>query len=506
MKRRLNACMLCFCLILSSFPITVNAQETNTDNVNANLGFIAGYEIAENGTVTRLTREEGKFLSPRGHGFAAEEANNLYDRLSGKKAFVVGDNNAKNGEDRKIINRKGANILIQDKYYNSAKGSIEACFENDQFRYVDANGKPMQIEVAKDQYAEAVELMKGKIKEGKIPGVTDVNEAETLVRKGKVTYQQAVNITKAGNIDSLKYDAVNGVISATCAVGISFLIGYALCKMNGLNNQEALRTASVDSFKTGGVVFASSVIAGQLSKEGTCNALKVSMEKLTKTLGKNFAEGLAKACGKNITGDAAIKYAAKILKNGALMTAITLGILEIKDISDIIQGRISKEQFLKNLSIALVSLLGGGLGALGGGAVAGTIVAPGAGTAIGALLGSLAGASIGGAVTSGIVSHFIKDDAEEMFAIIETEFQKLGEEYMLNQNEAAMVAEQLQKSLDNDKLKDMFESEERNQFARNLLEPLFEKQVAQRSKIEVASAEEVRWQLKDSLKGIVFVN
>jgi len=72
------------------------------------------------------------------------------------------------------------------------------------------------------------------------------------------------------------------------------------------------------------------------------------------------------------------------------------------------------------------------------------------------LLGSLAGASIGGAVTSGIVSHFIKDDAEEMFAIIETEFQKLGEEYMLNQNEAAMVAEQLQKSLDNDKLKDMF--------------------------------------------------
>ena len=45
-------------------------------------------------------------------------------------------------------------------------------------------------------------------------GVTDGSEAENLVRKGNVTYAQAKNIAKAGTIDSLKYDAANGVITA----------------------------------------------------------------------------------------------------------------------------------------------------------------------------------------------------------------------------------------------------------------------------------------------------
>ena len=67
---------------------------------------------------------ERKFTAAQGHGFAAERANNLSDVLHGEKAAIIGDNNAKNGADRKILNRDGTTTYIQDKYYSTASGSV----------------------------------------------------------------------------------------------------------------------------------------------------------------------------------------------------------------------------------------------------------------------------------------------------------------------------------------------------------------------------------------------
>lgn len=60
------------------------------------------------------------------------------------------------------------------------------------------NHGPMQLEVPRDQYAGAVETMKNKIREGKVPGVTDPAEASRLIRRGHLTYTQARNITGSG--------------------------------------------------------------------------------------------------------------------------------------------------------------------------------------------------------------------------------------------------------------------------------------------------------------------
>ncbi len=49
----------------------------------------------------------------------------------------------------------------------------------------------MQLEVPRDQYAGAVETMRNKIREGKVPGVTDPAEASRLIRRGHLTYTQA---------------------------------------------------------------------------------------------------------------------------------------------------------------------------------------------------------------------------------------------------------------------------------------------------------------------------
>ena len=106
-----------------------------------------------------------------GHGFAAEDANALHDKWQGKCVDKVGTDNSKNGADR-IVN----GVEIQTKYYSSPESSINAAFENGQYRY-----PGMQLEVPKDQYDKAVQIMRERISSGKVPGVTDPNMAEQIV-------------------------------------------------------------------------------------------------------------------------------------------------------------------------------------------------------------------------------------------------------------------------------------------------------------------------------------
>ena len=74
-----------------------------------------------------------KFQAAQGHGFAAEQANNLHDFLTGKDTKIVGGDNAKDGPDRMV---NGVNI--QTKYCHDAASSVQAAFENGQYRYVNA--------------------------------------------------------------------------------------------------------------------------------------------------------------------------------------------------------------------------------------------------------------------------------------------------------------------------------------------------------------------------------
>ena len=98
-----------------------------------------------------------KFSTPRGHGFAAERANHLYDTLTGHDATIAGDNNAKWGADRIVDG-----VEIQSKYCKTGSKCISECFENGKLKYMNSNGTPMQIEVPSDKYDAAVQAMETK--------------------------------------------------------------------------------------------------------------------------------------------------------------------------------------------------------------------------------------------------------------------------------------------------------------------------------------------------------
>lgn len=507
MKKSCIALILIFCMMIT--PIQAFAAEsTEIDPISEHINFGA-YTLGNNMTVNRLL-EQSKFTTRQGHSFAAERGNNLIDRLKGQNAIVVGDNNEKNGPDRLILGRDGSKIWIQDKYYQTASASIGACFDDGIFRYLDADGNAMQIEVPSDQYDAAVRLMKKRIKDGQLKnaGITDPDEAESLIRKGSLTYKQAVNLAKAGTIESLEYDTVNGTVSAGYALGISALITYSISRLNGTSQKESLKTCAIEGLKTGAIVFGTSVISSQLARTNVMNVFKPSSEALVKALGDNYASALLNSVGKQTIGltDGAIRtQAAKILRYQALTSGVTVVLLSAGDVADIVRGRISAEQLLKNLAVTTAGVAGGYAGSVLGGA-AGSAVAPGVGTTAGSIIG---GTVVGGAAgygTEKILGIFVKDDADKMMAIIEDNFLQLAQDYLVNEDEAAHIVDALQKELDGDNLKDMFESENQNQYAQKMIEPLVIAEVSKRKPITPPSEEEIRTELKDTLKDVVFVH
>lgn len=510
--KRLIAVILCLCISFSAIPLQVFAAETTNEILEDeskptnSLGQIGGY-LSGNAMTTSNLFAEHKFTQLTGFGFAAERANNLIDNLKGLNSSVVGDDNLANGPDRMIINRDGSITWIQDKYASTASSSVNLAFDETTglYRYMDGNGNPMQLEVPADQYDKAVELMKTKITEGKVPGVTDPEEATNLIRKGHLTFKQAVNVAKAGTVESLVYDSANGVITASCAAGISFVLDYACCRLNGISPEASLKNAGLNGLKAGSVVFATYVISSQLAKTGLSNALVPTSEAIAKSLGKEVCDAIVLKTGVQTAGMSSTKAVAKIISKELIADGVLIIVLTGVDVVELFRGRISKEELLKNLTVTIVSVAVGTAGGYGGAAL-GSLIAPGAGTAIGAVLGSLLSGGLSAWAAEALIAPYYESDAEEMFEIISTEFTTLCGEYLINEDEGVKIADSLKSALVGDILKDMYASENRNEFARELLEPLFINEVNKRPKITVPTEEQLRSEMKATLQGIVFIH
>ena len=431
---------------------------------------------------------EEKFNAARGHGFAAERANFLYDKLSGRQSEILGDDNAKNGADRLV---DGVNI--QSKYCKTGSKCISECFEDGKFRYMNQDGTPMQIEVPSDKYDAAVSAMKNRIQKGEVPGVTNPDDAELIVRKGHFTYDQVRNIAKAGTVESITYDAVNGVIISTCTFGITAAISFATSLWNGESLEVALKNSAINGLKVGGTTFVTAVLAGQLTKAGMNSLLVGSTDAVIKIIGPKGAAILANAfrSGTNIYGAAAMKSASKMLRGNVITATVSAVVLSTGDVVNIFRGRISGPQLFKNVASTVSSVAGGTAGWVGGaaaGAALGTAV-PIIGNAVGATVGGLIGAFCGGAAagsaTNAVVGIFVEDDASEMVLVIEKTFLILVNEYLLTQREVEHAVDHLGEALTGGTLKDMFSSSDREEFAKQLIIPHIERELSRRKVVIV---------------------
>ena len=442
-----------------------------------------------------------------GHGITAEEVNTMLDNLAGRNAQRVGQDNAKNGADRIVDG-----VHIQSKYYSTGKRSVGSCFDpiTKQYKYFNADGSPMVVEVPKDKYFEAVAEFRKRILEGKVPGVTNPDDATKYVKRGNLTHQQALNLCKAGTIESLTYDSATGAVTCSFAFGLTFLATFALVWQQTGNKKTAMNEALIAGVQVFGLSFVNHVITSQVARTGLTKSLMPVSDYIVGKLGYKATQAIVNAlrnlAGKvPIYGAAATKSLSKILRGNVVTSTITFIVFSIPDTHRVFNKKISKAQYTKNMLSLMGAMIGGGGGALAAGLAAGKIgavagsVKPVVGTAIGFAGGVVGGVAVGTGVK--LAGDAIREDdtiiIARMFNAITL---NLVYEYLLQEHEIDVLIEKLN-AVKPKQFKKLFGEvhacENQEEVITNFLRVYFDDIVSQRPRIATPTLDDIADMMSD---------
>ncbi|MFC5583189.1 hypothetical protein [Rhodanobacter terrae] len=434
-----------------------------------------------------------KFHTKSGHGFAAEDANILDDRLHFRKVENVGTSNTLDGPDR-VVN----GVKIQTKYCQTAKDTVDAAFKDRKYRY----GEQL-LEVPSDQYNDCIKIMQEKIRLGQVEGVTDPTEAERLVAKGSVTYKQARNIAKAGTVDGLVYDFKSHSVSATGSFGIAFTLDFAFRVWNGEPTKEAMKESVLTGLASGAITLGVGMVTSQVLRTRAAAIGRVwardAVRLIYKTqYGKVVINKVAEvSLGKAVGGGAAINHVAKLARSNTITTVATAVIVTAPDMyRATFDGTVSWPQAGKNFSTTVAGSAGGIAGGYSGaalGAAIGTAVAPGPGTAIGAGIGSVLGMFTGGSLGSNgikkVLDLFVEDDAVAIQRLLDAEMREFVFDYLLTEAEIGEFTVFVGKTIDAKFLRTIYGSTSRGALVTGTFVPKLEEIVAKRERIVVRDVE-----------------
>lgn len=390
----------------------------------------ASVKCASNVESTQWT----KMHTPHAGGFAAEDYNALCDKLCGKQVDKVGLNNELNGADRIVDG-----IKIQTKYCRSAYDSVSNAFDADgNFRY-----PGMKLEVPKGQGEDAVRIMEERIKAGRVPGVTDPAEARNIVMEGHCTYEQAAKIAKAGNLESIKFDVMNQMVTCACIAGLSFVVGYAVSRMGGLTREAAVKSAVSQALKAGAITITAGVATQQFLRTQVGRHMAVGVNRIARTgvnavcrtqAGRAIVEKMmAGIIGKSAAQSAARNACVKLLRTNAFTSAAIAVVTIVPDVIKVCCGRKSWKQVGKNATVNVAGIGGGSAGAWAGTA-AGAFLGP-VGAVAGGIIGGLAGGIVGSFGAKKGMDYFIKDDSERCLQYVEDAIVSLCDEHQTSEEQ-----------------------------------------------------------------------
>ncbi|MCH5246309.1 MAG: zinc ribbon domain-containing protein [Muribaculaceae bacterium] len=425
--------------------------------INASASFLTATQIEAN---TQWTKYRCGRDGNTGHGYAAEDLNSLNDRLSFSKVQNEGRNNKKDGADR-ISN----GVHIQTKYCATPQKSINAAFENNgsgTYRYQTENG-PQVLEVPSDQYETCLKLMEDKILNGQVEGVSDASKAKDIVRKGDCTYQQAKNLTKAGNIDSLVFDAKTGAVIALSSMGVSFCIKLFLSASSCRNIEDfrdAIQVAFIEGLKNGTItmsttIFSLQVLRTQFGRNFAAAVQLISKDSInslysfsaSRKLINDVASGLWQ---KTLSGASAKSVVVKLLRTNTITGVATFVVMSIPDTYRyVVSSSISGPQFIKNLVVNSASITG----ATVGGIIGYRFGMPGA------MVGSMVGGAFTGILSKTVADKIHKDDSEYMQELIKIALLELSNEHSTYSEEEfneAIRLIQIDKAIDTNLLRAMY--------------------------------------------------
>ena len=423
---------------------TSGSRETKITSENEKSNRLI-YTNAANATHLENDAQFQKYHNQNGgHGYAAEDANALNDILRGRKVEKTGGANTLDGPDRIVDG-----IKIQTKYWATAEETLNAALDNQgRFRY-----EGQMLEVPKDQYKKVRILVQKKIDNGELVGKDgnplNVSKAEEIVKEGSITYAQAKNIAKAGNIDSITFDIKNQVITSGCIMGASVVLSTAINIWHGKKDfSEAAQEALIESFQAGKSSMFVGVLSAQALRTKTAASgtiiVRPAVNWMYKTkFGKVAIEKIAEASlGKAVYGASAVNNVSKLLRSNVITAGITVAVVTAPGFyRSLFAKNQSWTQFFKDLSVTLSGIAGGAGGWFAGawaGAAAGSII-PGVGNAVGGMVGGVIGALLGGAGASTgaktISDEIADDDSVAVWKDIRGALEELATDYLLTEEE-----------------------------------------------------------------------
>ncbi len=404
--------------------VNIDSFSTSASNAQFSNISIQMNEDLNRSQINARFSESGDGVKAKGYGVVGEHAGTAFDRMKFKNAEGLGYDNSKNGADR-IVNGK----LIQTKYYKKASNSVNSAFHNvdkhqtAKYTYeINGEKRMMILEVPKDQYSKALDEMKRKIKGGAVPNENNPENAYKYLKKGALTYNQA-HIAQTSIFDSKKHsvylDANGQKQTATLAqklkysAGIDFIHGastavpgaivssvwiYWTCRTSGLDTKESFKKASISFVKPIAYSGFTFMIASQFA--GSQAGKKLGTTLINTKIASKFAQNTSKNATKAVTG--------------GTLVAINVAVMFGPDVYNVLRGRISQKQLIKNTVATGIGLSGG----IAGGAAFGSMFFPGIGTVIGATIGG----TISTFAAKKVMDSFVEDDAVQMLRIAKEEF------------------------------------------------------------------------------------
>ena len=449
-------------------------------DIERNLSFSAQVSLAQL-NVGKIFVNFSKFSQRQAHGQGHEYATHVDDLLHFRFSSWIAGDNVKGGADRVVgmINKKN----IQCKCSDDVDRLMRMTFDKyGNPKYVTENGEPMIIQTNSDSYdgyRNRVAELKGE------------EFADKYTMGSGYTKEQSENIAKFGNIDSLKVDMKLGAVTALYGTLISSAITYTVSRINGADNEEALKAVVKAGIVTFGTTFATTVLTAQATKLLTQTGHINDLFKLKAFDKMAKSKSVQKVISKGNSSIATTTGAKNYIKSTVISNVATIAVLSSADIARIITGRISKEQLFKNVAVTSASVVGGSAG-FAIGSACGSIV-PGVGTVIGGFIGSCIASSIASKAVKCTLDVFIENDGDKMLEIINNELGILAEKYLLSEDELNLVIDDLRGSdlLTDSGLRDIYQAENRPEFCRTEIIPIVEEICSIRNYTVLPSDEDI---------------
>lgn len=333
--------------------------------------------------------------------------------------------------------------LVENIYTSSSERTAQLCVQ-----YIEQAVNKLDlfyIEVPLEQYVEVIALVEAR-------GI----KCRSIICQGAFTYNQVKHIAEAGNIHHLSINDEGRIYFTDEQISMSTAIAFAQSKWNGTERYEAVENSVYTGLSIIGENFAQDVVLTETSLQQ--EATHAQLKKLITTM-KHKTLTVKKGC----------LYVNNHIATGAFISDM----LTIEKIDRLVKEQLAPVQLFKATAKTFASTIGGIIGILIGAGVGFFIpnVSTAVITIIGGIMGLIGGSHLASTISRKILGWLVPDDTLRMLKLFKKQLMLSSQEFLLSKLELKQALHDFNTLYDlRTQLQKMATSERPEELAKQLIE------------------------------------